>query len=598
MALFRSIPLSHYDLIDQFNVPEVQSLARVLSYTFPMEIDPRALPKHKADCIRLILSTLASEANLARAFAALTENEQHTISIILDNPELVLDAKRYVAIYGVRPATPRTAYGAGKMTLLNAFVSTDQSIPPELAKRLRPLAPKLKEPGASYLAGDLPVKDELWLHATEQAACHDVLAVLNLIDQKAVKVSGATRSITDTGAEALLPALLAGDYYADEFPEWAEDVEIGPRGIKPFAWALLVQAAGLATVSAGKLALTAAGMKARTKPPQETLRTIWNRWLKHADFHEFSRLEEIKGQKSARHPLTKPNDARQAIGNTLARLEVNRWITIDNFFTFMFAINEDFSVVRNAWALYHGHAEYGSFGYSHITWKHLDGRFAMAFLLEYCATLGIIDVGIGLPWGARKDMRGLWGWDEQTCISRYDGLHNLRLTPLGAWVLGAADEYLPRRISARALQILPNLDVVLSHTPEPAVLIQLERIAGQTADNVYRLAREKILDACEDGVALADILNFLTDQTDDELPHAARALFREIEEGLAKFTLKSSGYLIHCTDPGLISQVTHDPAFSRWCTAVDDRHFYLREGNEKAFRAALKKMGYLIQGLK
>jgi len=48
----------------------------------------------------------------------------------------------------------------------------------------------------------------------------------------------------------------------------------------------------------------------------------------------------------------------------------------------------------------------------------------------------------------------------------------------------------------------------------------------------------------------------------------------------------------------LIAQVTHDPAFSRWCQAVDDRHFYLREGNEKAFRAALKKMGYLISGLK
>ena len=49
------------------------------------------------------------------------------------------------------------------------------------------------------------------------------------------------------------------------------------------------------------------------------------------------------------------------------------------------------------------------FGYSHITWEHVNGRFARALLLEYAATLGLIDVAVVSPWGALNDLGDLWG---------------------------------------------------------------------------------------------------------------------------------------------------------------------------------------------
>jgi hypothetical protein len=56
-------------------------------------------------------------------------------------------------------------------------------------------------------------------------------------------------------------------------------------------------------------------------------------------------------------------------------------------------------------------------------------------LLEYAATLGLIDVAYTDPRGARGDYRALWGADQLACLSRYDGLVAVRVNELGAAIL-------------------------------------------------------------------------------------------------------------------------------------------------------------------
>jgi len=65
----------------------------------------------------------------------------------------------------------------------------------------------------------------------------------------------------------------------------------------------------------------------------------------------------------------------------------------------------------------------------------VEGRYALCVLFEYAATLGLIDVAYADPRGARDDYRALWGGDELSCLSRYDGLSALRVNELGAAVL-------------------------------------------------------------------------------------------------------------------------------------------------------------------
>jgi len=119
-------------------------------------------------------------------------------------------------------------------------------------------------------------------------------------------------------------------------------------------------------------------------------------------------------------------------------------------------------VARDDWKLYIGEQQYGSLGYAaDHAWETLQGRFAMAFLFEYVATMGLLDVAYISPVSARNDFRERWGTDDISCLSRYDGLMFVRINPLGAWGLGLANTYEPKATAVeRVLRVLPNLDVV------------------------------------------------------------------------------------------------------------------------------------------
>jgi hypothetical protein len=81
-------------------------------------------------------------------------------------------------------------------------------------------------------------------------------------------------------------------------------------------------------------------------------------------------------------------------------------------------------------------------------------------LLEYAATLGVIDVVLIPPAGARYNYGDLWGTDELVYFSRYDGLMYFRITALGAYCLGTATEYQIAPVETKSvLSVLPNLEI-------------------------------------------------------------------------------------------------------------------------------------------
>ena len=95
---------------------------------------------------------------------------------------------------------------------------------------------------------------------------------------------------------------------------------------------------------------------------------------------------------------------------------------------------------RALWRLYVLDSYYGSLGHAGSrAWDLVEGRYALCVLFEYAATVGLIDVAYTDPRGARDDYRALWGADQLSCLSRYDGLAAVRVNELGAAVLHDPD---------------------------------------------------------------------------------------------------------------------------------------------------------------
>src|SRR5450755_1233918 len=260
---------------------------------------------------------------------------------------------------------------------------------------------------------------------SERAALPGLRSVLELTAAGRIRCSDKTKRPTAISVAAVAQALPGGDFYSD-------------LPIASYAWPLLVQAGGLAQLTGTKLQLTAKG-RALLAPTANAIRDLWLRWLADGIIDEFSRIEDIKGQRSP-NVLTAIKTRRAAVGAALENCPIGEWITVDDLFAMMRRRRLDPKIARNERALFKlhiGHPEHGSLGYSgYGKWSILQGRYTLAVLFEYAATLGMIDVAYARPEGARTDYHENFSTDGLPYLSRYDGLQSIRLNPLGAFALG------------------------------------------------------------------------------------------------------------------------------------------------------------------
>lgn len=267
---------------------------------------------------------------------------------------------------------------------------------------------------------------------TEHEAFANLRAALELCAAGQLKCSDKTHRPSAATIRTITAHLVHGDFYSGE-------------PIAAFAWPLLLQAGGLATLDGTRLQLTPKG-RALGRPRAETIRSLWQRWLTHAVIDEFSRIDHIKGQ-SIRNVLTAAKPRREMVAKALATCRPGEWIEVDTLFTAMRRGNMSPTIARTdraLWKLYLQDPEYGSLGYDGFhDWTLLEGRYTLAVLFEYAGTLGLTDLDFVDPDGARDDFRDNWGADDLDALSRYDGLQAIRLNALGAYTLGLGDTYHP-----------------------------------------------------------------------------------------------------------------------------------------------------------
>ena len=567
-------------------------------------------PTRKSELVAVVADQLEGEG-LHILWNRLGELERAAVAEVMHGSDRRFSAARFRAKYGRDPDWG-SADRWGRPTsgsLLRLFIH-DGVVPDDLRARLEPLVPPPAEAKVASLH-ELPAAIERlverydyqarerkrWTESVpivvddrERPAAAELMAVLRLIESAKVAVSEKTRRPSSAAVRAVTGILDSGDFYADD--------EVGP--IRAFAWPMLVQAAGLAERAGSRLRLTAAGRKALAEPAAPTLRRAWERWLDTRLLDELGRIDAIKGQSGeGKRALTAVAGRRDAIADALADCHVGRWIAVDELFRYMRASGHDFDVTRDAWGLYFSSPEYDSLGYDgYGGWEILQARYALCMLFEYAATLGVIDVAHVPPTGAREDFRKLSGADHLEYLSRYDGLSYLRLTPLGAYCLGIADQYEPPRLERRpVLPVLSTLEIVATEESlNAADRIVLDRYADQASDRVWRLTAERLLAALDAGGSLAELSEFLAARSANPLPDAVQRLLADLEERAGRLQDGGAARLIACGDPALAALVANHARTRRLCMLAGERHIVVPAASERAFRRALRDLGYPVPG--
>lgn len=612
-------PASVAEMLRGWRVDELRELAR------RADIKP---PTHKESIV------------IALCREVMSRHQRAAVAEAVHSPEGRVDWFQVEARYGVNAKELYTG-------LLPLLVDGRGWVPRDLVELPEPPPPQLAT--LPSLDPRRAQEEGLSIFLAERAAPRDLLTVLALTDAGQIRVGEKTRHISGASARELYRALTGGDYYP---LEWTPDRYTPPIGpIRAFAWPLLIQQARLANAEGSRLYLTQPGKRALRELHGATLRTsasggaeelaaalasaaapflkqIWEAW-ERAEFDEFSRLEAIGGQRSkgGRH-MTEPSWRRAAIAEALAELPVGQWVALDELDRYLRAAGYRFEVSEEPGLLYIGEPHYGSlWGGGQDLWRVVERRYMMAFVMEYAATLGIVDVAYRYPNEAARDFDHLWGTDGLPYLSRYDGLAYVRLTPLGAFCLGAQEAYEfdasrvlrgdgevtgkgsggspPQMISWPVLVV--NDEGIVEPAGEllPADAVFLDRVArriqtargskpGAASDGRprWQLHRDRLLEAAELGVDLAEVRAFLESRTGRRLPEAVEFLLDEAAYGARRLREVGRGIILEASDASLAQRLASDAVLGRYVVAVTGRHLVVREAGAKAAYQRLRKLGF------
>ena len=128
----------------------------------------------------------------------------------------------------------------------------------------------------------------------------------------------------------------------------------------------------------------------------------------------------------------------------------------------------------------------------------------------------------------------------------------------------------------------------------PGDLLLLGRFAEQVSDYVWHLQPVKLLEALEQGLALADVVAFLKAKSPGPLPQNIAATFRELAERVAQLTDRGPARLVEVQEPALALLIANDSRLRSLCMLAGERHLVIPAEGEKAFRRALHELGYAL----
>lgn len=569
----------------------------------------------KADLVAAINRHLLSDG-LATTVGQLDELERQAIAETVHNWQSVFDAVGFKAKYGALPGhftrSRNTYLGARKQPAPKpsalAVLFYNRRIPPDLATRLAALIPPPAPLVIATLDDDqlpetfrrdartevLPLRRA----ETEPRVRQELPALLRLIAAGKLAV-GAKTGLPSAAAAARIEELLVdGDWYGaaddEDAPRWAG----GPiRPIRAFAWPLLLQAGGLAKIDGSKLALTPRGKKALSQPLHEVVEQLFERWQTKGTPDELRRVDLIKGQTAKGVKLSPPADRREVIADALhAGCPPGRWVAVDDLFRLMKVEHHRFEVTGNPWKLYFCDANYGSLGYDGgDAFEILEARYTLVYLFEYLATLGLIDIAYTLPYLARGGYHGLWGTDEFSFLSRYDGLTYLRLNDLGAYCLGLTKDYNPRLPERSALlRVESDLSLSLLRPPEPDERLALEQIAKEDKAQHWHLDADAVLSQNATAEERERLRDFLHGALEGEPPPELSDWLASLEERATALIDAGGARLMQCRNAALANLLSSDPATAAHCHRAGERLICVPEKKLSAFRKGLAKLNLIL----
>jgi hypothetical protein len=563
--------------------------------------------KRKDELVRCIHKAVMTPVSLRSLWNQLDELSKKAVAVAYHNDgEFNRDA--FVAQYGSLPARAKGKWDWDvKPILLDLFLYAPGSyyfspyftdlygvvprIPADLLPLLEDLVPPLEKfqvtgvveapkTALNYEHKKFPLQRA----ETEATGLHDLNLYLGLVSQNKIPTDYGSSRTNLTGTKQIAARLLQGDF----FP--LEEKFRANQTIRPFGLDIFARESGLVV----KGGLSEAGRQFYQTQDMELLLEAFEKWTQQGTFDELSRVSGIKGQKARGTLLTQPARRREAIIEALSWCPVGVWIELEEFYRAVKIWRFDFEVEAGTYSsLYIGYKEHGGL-HGSAYWAVVKASYIKVVLWEYLGSIGALDLLYLAPEEAPRPKDAPYLDD---ILSPYDGLCYFRINNLGAYLFGQASEYLPAKpITQILFTINPELILTLTQPQEltPNHQSVLEQLAVRLDGVSYKLDTQQLLSTLESGGNFDFLVDFLQKRHAGPLPTEVLGWLAQLRSNLEAFKEGGPAKFIKVKMPELIELVLNDPILRKFCDAVDKKTIVIPASKEKALRARLKELEYLL----
>ncbi len=573
-------------LLDSFTLTTVDDLK--IRYTTYLGKKPQAT--RKADIAAVFEKALLDISILKGYWETMPELEQKLMQETIYNYQGVIEGTRFKAKYGRFPES-KNERSYGRNREVNAFEVFfyqierygKKSVPAQLISALKKIISPPKADLINPISLPAVLDDGYKLHCREQSVFIELNAMLVSLQNKSIKVSDKTGIPSSAVLKKLSCSL--NEYYQS----FEIDGVKGEENVLAFGWVRLLANSRYTTKASPVLSMS----KTQADSSPETIKSIWNDWVYKSKDEEFNRIDVIKGQKGkGKRYFTDVVERRVAITDVLSECKINTWIPFAEFSRHMRAIGAPINVTDGPEYLYIQDPHYG--GLYDGAWKIIEESYIRCLLVEYAATLGIVDVVLSDLPKTDDSYDGHWGIMEVECLSRYQGLKYLRLTELGAYILGISDSYQSNTVPVEqtTLSVKRRGIIQFNDIPKPWETQFLSLYAEQLSDKDWELNRKNIVQALQAGGSTEELTEFLLNrETQPFLPEDCEQLLKQIIQNLNGVKQQDDAVIFKCKSNELFELILNDKLLSKLCQPLSELQLVISKGKELNFKNKLNELG-------
>ncbi len=307
----------------------------------------------------------------------------------------------------------------------------------------------------------------------------------------------------------------------------------------------------------------------------------------------------IKGRSTYYGSIEHKDAIFQTLATIMQEMPVDEWVSFDNIIDFMFFRDLHFEL-------------YNSYGNCYITTYRTYGSDKTLFpertdinsqnYLEYVtrplfkglmfllASLGLLRLKYVSPFSAERHFK-------EGCLSYYDGLVAIQLTPLGEYVFGLLDEYKEpeSQQSTTTISLSERRLIITLKGDDPIKRFMVEGIAKKQTEQLYQFDYEMLYKGAKTSEEITEKLASLFAIVEGEVPQNWKALQESITKRLNPLQQRTTYAVLELNhDIDLLKILATDTTLKKLIIKAENYMIVIKKSDIVAVKQRLRKYGYFF----